>query len=219
MVGFCFPVHGWWEPKTLSRFVRKMRIQGITSRTYCFTVCTAGDTVGMACREFQRLLGKRGLSCVFGSSVIMPESYVGLPFMDVDSEPKERVKIAAAIKKISAITRQIERRESGFLTVDTGRWKRINTYFLGRLFRRFLITDRPFRVNTTLCSRCNLCQKVCPVHNIAAGDEGLPVWLHNQECLTCFACYHHCPKKAIEFGIRTRGKGQYFFHGKSTDKP
>lgn len=49
------------------------------------------------------------------------------------------------------------------------------------------------------------------VRMVADGSREFPTWIHNGECLTCFACYHHCPKKAIDYGHRTQHKGQYYF--------
>ena len=84
-------------------------------------------------------------SCI---SLLMPESYVGLPFMDVDKAEAERRKKTEA---------------------------------------------------------------VCPVCDISFVKGCTPQWKHNGKCLSCFACYHHCPTRAIEYGGRTKGKGQYYY--------
>ena len=33
-----------------------------------------------------------------------------------------------------------------------------------------------------------------------------PVWLHNERCTNCLACYHHCPAHAIHWGNMKRGQ-------------
>jgi len=35
-----------------------------------------------------------------------------------------------------------------------------------------------------------------------------PVW--GMDCTSCLACYHVCPQHAVQYGKRTKDKGQYF---------
>jgi len=56
-----------------------------------------------------------------------------------------------------------------------------------------------------------LCAEVVPAADIEGGKGQEPTWKHNGSCLTCFACYHHCPQHAIEFGRQTKKKGQYWY--------
>lgn len=51
----------------------------------------------------------------------------------------------------------------------------------------------PWVENESLCSRCGLCAKQCPVHAIVKGDE-----LHTDadKCIKCCACVKSCPKGA-----------------------
>ena len=62
--------------------------------TYC--VCTAGDSIGLTIENLNQTISQNpslqalGITKVSSSySLIMPESYVGLPFMDVDPKEKE----------------------------------------------------------------------------------------------------------------------------------
>jgi NAD-dependent dihydropyrimidine dehydrogenase PreA subunit len=50
------------------------------------------------------------------------------------------------------------------------------------------------------CDSCGICMRVCPVDNIlmSQSESPTPVWQH--KCVNCLACYHHCPKEAIQFG-------------------
>ena len=140
----------------------------------------------------------------------MPESYVGLPFMDVDSPENEARKKRRAAACLQEYISMIEGSRVGEMHLDTGRWPRINSRVLGAFFTRYLITDNPFRVTVDKCVGCGACARACPVGNIVM-DGGLPRWTHGGDCLACFACYHHCPHHAIEYGRRTKNKGQYFY--------
>ena len=205
-IGFFFPVHGWRPPRLVREFVGRLRINGASGH-YCYVVCTAGDTVGEAEGIFEKdLLAATGISVDSAVSLIMPESYVGLPFMDVDCIEKEKRK-----KELSGFIKDVERCKKGIRDITVGNWPRINSRVIGAVFAGKLITDRPFHVDTDKCIGCGKCAVVCPVEDIMFDDSRKPVWRHNGRCLTCFSCYHHCPVKAIQFGRRTKGKGQYFY--------
>lgn len=209
-VGFVFPVHGWRPPKTVRQFIGSLTIEA-PADTYTYALCTAGDTIGETLRIFSSDLARRGMALTTATSLIMPNTYVGLPFMDVDDEATEKRKLRQADADIRLIAGDVAARRALSHPVATGRWPRINSRLLGALFVSRLISDRPFSADTALCLRCGRCAATCPVSDIDGDKGSLPAWRHDGNCLTCFSCYHHCPVKAIAFGRRTRGKGQYFF--------
>ena len=95
LIGFCFPIHGWRPPLIMRKFIEQLSIENIMGH-YCFALCTTGDNVGEAIKIFRKDLEKQGLHLDSAFSLIMPESYVGLPFMDVDTpvnEAKKKQKI------------------------------------------------------------------------------------------------------------------------------
>ncbi|WP_444298093.1 EFR1 family ferrodoxin [Leyella stercorea] len=208
-VGFFFPVHGWRPPLIVKEFVRRLRINQAGS--YCYVVCTAGDNVGEAVDILGKDLAEVGIKVHSAISLIMPESYVGLPFMDVDKPEKEAKKKREADEKLSKFIDDIRQRRHGIRDILIGNWPRINSRLIGDVFIRWIIKDTPFRVDPNRCISCGLCVNNCPVNDMAMDENKHPVWLHNGKCLSCFACYHHCPTRAIEYGGRTKGKGQYYF--------
>lgn len=227
-IGFCFPVHGWRPPLLLRRFISELTItrgedvadtagvrqdnvataSGAPGRPYVYAVMTAGDTCGEAVDMLRADLSRRGLSLDSSFSLLMPETYVGLPFMNVDTKVTERRKIAQAERQLEEFIPMIVARRSGEEHVVRGRWPRVNSRLLGALFIACLVTDKPFKVDAARCDGCGECRRRCPVGNIGWAS-GRPVWLHTGRCMSCFVCYHHCPHHAIEYGRRTRGKGQY----------
>ena len=209
-IGFCFPVHGWRPPLIVRQFVAKLRVDGADGH-YCYALCTAGDNIGETFDILAGDLANSGLGLDSRCSLIMPESYVGLPFMDVDTPTKEKAKKAAAAKQLESYAQHVLERKKTDGPIVRGRWPRINSRLIGSYFVNHLVTDKPFRVDDALCIKCGQCATVCPVGNIEGGKDRLPQWKHNGRCLTCFSCYHHCPKQAIAFGSRTKGKGQYYF--------
>ena len=207
-IGLCFPVHGWRPPQIVRRFIELMPLP--PKGHYLYAVCTAGDNIGETIDILRQDLGKRGLQLDAAFSLIMPESYVGLPFFEVDPEAKEMEKKRKAEDKLKQFTDLILQRQQATDLV-IGHWPRLNSRFLGGVFTRYLITDKPFRVDSAKCVKCGICADVCPTQNVIGGLGKEPVWKHDGSCLACFACYHHCPHHAIEYGRQTQHKGQYFY--------
>lgn len=188
------------------------------ARPFVYALCTAGDDIGLTYRWFDRCmmanvslnsLGIRAADSVY--SLIMPESYVGLPFMDVDPKNREREKREKAARELSVVCQEVVARKAGIRRTHPGVMPWLKSKVIGAFFEHVLITDRHFWVDGQRCVRCGICKNVCPVANIEGGKGHLPEWQHKADCLTCFTCYHHCPRHAIEFGRQTRKKGQYYY--------
>lgn len=227
-IGFIFPIHGWRVPNIVKEFLTKLTIKTLGEDTshvkhYCLCLVTAGDSIGKAMERFQQQLKSvtvnDALSLKAVCSLIMPESYVGLPGMDVDTKEKELKKKELASKQLKEFSNILKQRPHKDSNQIWG-WNQlirgpIPSFFsgpVGGFFERFLITDKPFHVDSRRCVKCGICANVCPVGDIKGGLGFEPEWLHNGKCLTCFSCYHHCPHHAIEFGKRTQKKGQYFYN-------
>lgn len=209
-LGFCFPVHGWRPPLIVRQFISRLKVNNLQGH-FVYALCTAGDTIGETLDIFASDLKARGINLDAGSSLLMPESYVGLPFMDVDTPEREAEKIETSQIRLNRMIDDIMHCRPFRSQPDRGRWPRINSRLIGSFFVNRLVTDKPFHVVEDRCIKCGKCADVCPVNDIKGGRGLTPEWLHNGHCLTCFNCYHHCPTHAIEFGSRTKNKGQYFF--------
>lgn len=225
-LGFAFPVHGWRPPKIVREFIKRLHINLADGKTpvspYTYALFTAGDDVGLtldyllsAMRENASFAdhGITKLDSVF--SLLMPETYVGLPFMDVDNDVNEKRKITESSERIKHIAEVINNRVTGVRELDESHFPWINSVVLGAFFEHFLVTDKPFHVVENRCLRCGICAASCPVDNIEWNKGVLPQWKHSGRCLACFNCYHHCPEHAVEYGRRTKNKGQYFFGRKN----
>ena len=222
-IGFCFPTHGWQPPGIVRKFIRNLEFIHPTpgpspyrGGEYVWAVTTCGDNMGEAMTILDKeLAANDGLkhggktlhtSAVF--SVIMPESYVCLPFMHTDTKEKEQRKITEARKMLPHIIECIRARKEGIEELEKGATPRLYSYVIGGYFNKRMITDKKFTVDADTCTRCGKCQKVCPVDNIKGTP---PEWIHNGRCTSCLACYHYCPVHAINFGKITRKRGQYYF--------
>ena len=233
-LGFVFPVHGWRVPKLVREFICKMNIlrepsdatggnkakadDCLKNRPFAYCVCTAGDSIGLTIENLNEVISQNpslqalGITEVSSSySLIMPESYIGLPFMDVDPKEREIRKKENAAQELAVVCEEIFDRKEGISRLVKGPIPWFFTKVVGGFFENVLITDKRFHVEKDRCVKCGICANVCPVGDIKGGHGEYPVWLHHKDCLTCFTCYHHCPHHAIEFGNQTQKKGQYYF--------
>ena len=233
-LGFVFPVHGWRVPKLVREFICKMKIlrdssdataknkakadDCLKNRPFAYCVCTAGDSIGLTIENLNKVISQNpslqalGITEVSSSySLIMPESYIGLPFMDVDPKEREIRKKENAAQELAIVCEEIFDRKEGISRLVKGPISWFFTKVVGGFFENVLITDKRFHVEKDRCVKCGICANVCPVGDIKGGHGEFPVWLHHKDCLTCFTCYHHCPHHAIEFGNQTQKKGQYYF--------
>lgn len=233
-LGFVFPVHGWRVPKLVREFICKMKIlrepsdatvgnkakadDCLKNRPFTYCVCTAGDSIGLTIENLNEVISLNpslqalGITEVSSSySLIMPESYIGLPFMDVDPKEREIRKKENAAQELAVVCEEIFDRKEGISRLVKGPIPWFFTKVVGGFFENVFITDKRFHVEKDRCVKCGICANVCPVGDIKGGHGEYPVWLHHKVCLTCFTCYHHCPHHAIEFGNQTQKKGQYYF--------
>ena len=238
-LGFVFPVHGWRVPKLVREFISKMKIlrepiqrepsdataenkakaeDSLKNRPFAYCVCTAGDSIGLTIENLNEVISLNpslqalGITEISSSySLIMPESYIGLPFMDVDPKEREIRKKENAAQELAVVCEEIFDRKEGISRLVKGPIPWFFTKVVGGFFESVLITDKRFHVEKDRCVKCGICANVCPIGDIKGGHGEYPVWLHHKDCLTCFTCYHHCPHHAIEFGNQTQKKGQYYF--------
>ena len=162
-------------------------------------------------------LHKVGIQADSVFSLAMPNTYVCLPFMNTDRPDVERKKIADAGSAIVEIAQAIKERHNGVCSTVKGPVPYLLSNVIGRYFNSRMITDRPFRVDSSACIRCGRCAAACPTGNISGGAGNLPVWHDDGHCTCCMACYHHCPAHAISYGRSTRHKGQYYFGRKNNN--
>ena len=207
-LGFVFPVYAWAPPQYVIDFIKK--IVFTSKPSYIYFVCTCGDETGYSKRFFERALEDKGWSLNSCASLVMPETYVNLPFFYLDTKEKELLKKHNAEQKLVSVISKIKNRQS-FSEMNLGTLPFFKSYILKPFFYKFLISDKPFKA-TDACVSCGKCSSLCPLDNIVLVD-GKPQW--KGDCLNCMSCYHHCPTNAIQFGKQTKGKGQYFYERKS----
>ncbi|MGN0281533.1 MAG: EFR1 family ferrodoxin [Prevotella sp.] len=208
-IGFCFPTHGWQPPGIVRSFIRQLNLTTAGGH-YCYALTTCGDNIGETMSIFRRELVKKNIHLDACFSLMMPESYVALPFMYTDTIENERLKRSKAIEDLVGYEKIIATRKKDECHILKGPLPWFFSYIVGSFFNKRMISDKKFTVDTDKCITCGQCVKACPVNDICLTD-GKPRWKHDNRCTTCLACYHHCPRHAINYGRITRKRGQYYF--------
>ncbi len=209
-LGFCFPVHGWQPPHIVRQFIDKLRISNAAGH-YAYALCTCGDSIGRAMEMFGRQLGEKGIRLQAVQSLIMPESYVCLPFMYTDTPAREHEKISRATERLTVFCQTVKERRTDYEELTRGVAPWVMSHVIGGYFNARMITDRKFTVDADVCTHCGRCAQVCPTGDIVF--DQVPTWKNDSSCTCCLSCYHHCPVHAINYGRITRKRGQYYFKG------
>lgn len=207
MLGFVFPTYSWGPAPVIVEFARRMVIEGYNTDTYCYMVTTCGDDVGLSPKMWQETLGSIKMNAAY--SVQMPNNYILMPGFDVDAKDLEEKKKREAVGRVALIAERIRQRWEG-VDVIKGAMAWLKSRVIYPWFRRYSMTDNKFTVDADKCTRCGLCERTCPIHNVKPRENGLPSWHGN--CAMCLGCIHRCPTRAIQYARATQSKGRYFFH-------
>ena len=202
-LGFVYPIYSWRPPHLVEEFVNDLKING--KQSYVWTAVTCGDNVGETEKIFRKELEAIGLSLDAAFCFKMPNTYVNMVGMSVDKPEIANEKIAKAKEKLPKVIDLIKQ-HAKYSDMIKGGLSSFKSNVIGSGFYKWA-SDKPF-FSTDDCISCGMCAKVCPLQNITL-ENGRPVWHGN--CNTCDACYHYCPKNAIQYGKKTKGKGQYHF--------
>lgn len=200
-LGFVWPVYCWAPPQLVLDYVSKLRVSGAG---YVYLVMTYGDNAGLTEKVFRKALADVGLSLDAAWGVQMPETYIQMAGMNLDTDAGAEKKIRAAENRVESIAEAVMAGVS-CSDVEVGSTPWLKTAVVKPLFYKLMVTDRKWNVNDS-CIACGKCAQVCPLENITL-EDGRPLWHGN--CTSCNACYHSCPVNAIHFGKATIGKGQY----------
>jgi hypothetical protein len=145
-IGFCFAVHGWQPPHIVRQFIRQLRISGAEGH-FCYALVTCGDSIGCTIEMLGSELAAVGLRVESAFSLVMPESYVCLPFMKTDTPEREQQKIAQAREDLARYAQLIVERRAGEMHLVKGPAPWVLSHVIGAYFNGRMISDKKFRVD------------------------------------------------------------------------
>ncbi|MDE7231179.1 MAG: EFR1 family ferrodoxin [Oscillospiraceae bacterium] len=193
VIGFVFPTYFWGLPKSVRRFIGKLRIAN--KDAYIFAVTTYGGFSAGVCDAVNVLLKKQGVKLSYSAKVKMVENY--LPGFECNDSDEVWKKSDEALDKI---------------IVDISGRKRVFTApytVLNGLTQKAYPSNKPGcadKFTADGCVNCGLCAKICPNGNIKI-EDGIPTF--GDKCDLCLACLNNCPADAINYGVSTIGKKRY----------
>lgn len=203
-IGFVFPLYYAGLPRIVANFIRKIKF---TRPCYIFAVVACGfPWSGYAMHQLNRLLNKKKQRLSAGFYLAMVDNF--LPHYDVPSAEQLNDIYRKCEEKLETILTRIRHRDT-FVEPD----KALHLYSFYPIFINALKRyDKHFKTDGR-CSRCGVCQNVCPVNNIEIAGA-TPVWQHH--CEFCLACISYCPKQTIQWKNVTQTKGRYHYKGISS---
>lgn len=199
-VGLAFPVYSWGLPMIVNRFIRRLQV---SDSAYLFTLMTCGADPGSAALVARKRLAARGLSLAASFFAVLPDNYP--PFGGAPAAEKRQRLMDEASPRVGEIVQAIKNQEQDHYELGKLFWRGVGRMVYPLFAKHVAAADRKFTVDDT-CTKCGLCEKVCPVANIELVD-GRPRWLGH--CEQCYACFHWCPADAIQYGKRTRKQERY----------
>lgn len=200
-VGFTFPVHFWDMPALVRDRVRQLRIDG---NPYVFAAITCDGGPGRTLFSLAKLLKEKGQSLAAGYSVNMPDSCYAM--VNLITPPEQRAPILeTAEARLAELAGAIRRKERPGITTPGS-----PVYGPGSVLMKTMATkgyrmQRRYRADER-CNACGICQRICPTGNITV-EGGKVTW--GDRCAQCQACFHWCPKQAIQLDKKTPAIARY----------
>lgn len=189
--GIFHPVHGFAAPLIVRRFAKKLVSN---NKTPYFDVMVSAEPLNLnhnSNDKIRRILRKH---FTFES-----EFHYVLGYNMIFRHTEER-----AYKMYDAMERIVPLDVKEYMF--EGKEFRLKRPFLGGLivsiigiqFGFYPVNGKMFRINKKKCSKCMLCVKNCPVHNISYEDGKFKFGNH---CMMCTRCSFNCPKDAFNIAV------------------
>ena len=197
-IGFVYPTYAGGMPRRVKEYVSRLDLQN-NKNAYFFAVATCGRVVRAqnVITQLRFLLKRKGVRLNYGERLDMFSNYiVGYEMREtvreeanqsaVDIKPMiKSIKTRITNKGTSLTPRQLE--SMGFMLI------------VSKMDKNFNVSE--------VCTKCEICKKVCPVNNIEMGADGKPSFMHH--CEQCLACIQNCPRKAINYKDKTQSRKRY----------
>ena len=163
-----------------------------------------GSEIGNAAGYNRQLAAQKYLHYMGTAQVVMPENYIAM--FNAPQKEQARSVVEQAEPALQKVLAQLKAGQE-FPLLRENIYDRLMSGPVNPVFYRFFVKADAFRA-TDACIGCGRCVELCPLNNIRL-ENGKPVWGKN--CTHCMACICYCPKEAIEYGEKSKGKPRYHF--------
>lgn len=157
-----------------------------------FMVDTLGGFSGGVVGPMKKALLKNSYLPIGAIEIVMPNN-----LGKIEATAKREEKTKKAVTKVKAYAQK--------LVTGKTRWHRLPIFgdlvsLLGRSKYLWRFMGRKIRIETSKCSKCGLCAKLCPVRIIEM--QAFPV--KHEGCEVCMRCVAFCPEQAISFNNKIK---------------
>lgn len=172
-----------------------------------FIINTFGMMPGQALKLLDQAITAKGFSVIAGHSFHTPESYPPYIIKEWDNfdapSPQE-------FEQFTQFIAQLEQKLIAISSEEKLSKTRLKIGLFNRLIRPYSLKKirqqlGQLQIESDLCTDCGICQKVCLYQAIEMTPSPI---INAQQCVGCWACFNHCPEKAI-YTDRVKGTGHY----------
>ena len=195
------PTYAWRIPHIVSDWFEKV---DLVSAKCIWFVMDCGSEIGNAAKYNRQLAAQKQLQYMGTAQIIMPENYIAM--FNAPRKEQARSIVEQAEPALQKVLAQLKAGQE-FPPPRETLYDRLMSGPVNPVFYRFFVKADAFRA-TDACIGCGKCVELCPLNNIRL-ENGKPVWGKN--CTHCMACICYCPKEAIEYGKKSKGKPRYHF--------
>jgi len=196
VVGIIYPVYAISVPNIVRKYLSKCTIKA----DYIFVIATYGFTDCGSLHEMKKVLKINNNRADYYNSLLMVDNYI--PFFNIEeqlSKLKEKNIENNLNKIIQDINSKVKQEETcGFFN---NLISSIGSKVVNKIEN---FTPKMFYVNNE-CILCGICKKVCPSANITQDDINKKPKFGNN-CESCLACIHNCPRNAIHMKLQRSKK-------------
>ena len=192
------PTYAWRIPRVVEQFIRTNHF---VSGTKIYFIMTCGGDIGNAAKYINRLCNEKNMILMGIGEIVMPENFITM----FKAPENPEVIISHGVETALLLAAEIKAGKY-FLETKPTFIGRFNSGIVNRLFYPMFVRAKGFHVEDT-CIGCGQCIHACPLKNISLVDSR-PIW--DKHCTQCMACISICPKAAIEYKNKTKGKRRYY---------
>ena len=180
------PTYAWRIPRVVSEWLGKTEL---TRAERIWFVMDCGSEIGNAAKYNRQLAAQKQLQYMGTAQIIMPENYIAM--FNAPQKEQARSIVEQAEPALQKVLTQLKAGQE-FSPPRDNLYDRFMSGPVNPVFYRFFVKADAFRATDN-------------IHL----ENGKPVWGKN--CTHCMACICYCPKEAIEYGKKSKGKPRYHF--------
>ena len=191
-IGLAVPVACQSTYPVVWNFIRKLPR---SNETEIFLVDTLGKLSGGIVAPMGKILTAKGYKPIGAKEIIMPSNFLRKKIDDV----KTQTSISSGLEVSRQFARDLISGNASWKCSSSMQWL-LYRISMSKLMwwgmRKFI----KMHADPDTCTKCGLCEKLCPVGNITVNDAP-PVFY--DKCQACQRCFAFCPTGAIHIGKKS----------------